>query len=251
MHKPPRSKSESQARPGHAVADGSTLPSLAAALGAAHGDCSFELCARQDPQRAELEAFVHQVFARHYDADVQHFFPHLLALRERGRLQGVLGFAAAHVPLFLEQYLDEPVEQALQRPVARPVRRKSIMEVGNLAAASAGGTRALITALTAYLRGAGYQWVVFTAGRPLQNSFARMGIQLLSLAEARPERLHDGADSWGSYYAQRPQVLAGNVAQGYRVLQRRLTHPGTGPRCAQLWNRAYAAGYSHRAAPAA
>ena len=47
--------------------------------------------------------------------------------------------------------------------------------MGNLATVSSGGARWLIIALTAYLQGAGYDWVVFTAVRSLRNSFEKPG----------------------------------------------------------------------------
>lgn len=214
--------------------------------------CGVELVPFAHPERAELEGFVREVFVRHHQAEIYHFLPQLMGLRSEEGLRAVLGFAPGDFsPMFLEQYFDAPIEQVVAESVQRPVARTKIMEVGNLAVSSAGSARSLITALTAYLRGAGYDWVVFTAGRGLQNSFTRMGIELRTLGPALPERLVEGAAHWGRYYAQNPQVFLGSVEQGYAALQRRMQQGQGLPLLESVWNRAYAAGYSQRIAEAA
>jgi hypothetical protein len=218
----------------------------------ASASCQIELSAQMDGRREEFEAFIRSVFIRHHAAEVRHFLPQLLGLRSDGQLRAVLGFAPGHgAAMFLEQYFDMPIEQVVAGVVQQPVQRGRIMEVGNLAVASAGGARSLITALTAYLRGAGYDWVVFTAGRGLQNSFARMGIELHVLGPALPECLNEGAAQWGRYYEQQPQVFLGSVVQGYTALQKTLQDGRGLPLLESVWNRAYAAGYGQRISEAA
>lgn len=178
-----------------------------------------------DHRRAEAERFIHACFERAYGADVRHYLPVLMGLREPGgRLLGALGIReAASGPLFLEHYLDHPVEQVLAVTVDRPVDRAGVTEVGNLAVTVPGGGRWLITALTAYLHAVGQEWVVFTCGASLRNAFHRLGLDLLDLGEADPACLPTGeAEHWGRYYDQRPRVMAGPVVRGYGVLSRLL-----------------------------
>jgi len=180
---------------------------------------------RGEQGRGEAEGFIHDCFAQAYGADVQHYLPVLMGLRDhQGVLLGALGLReAAQGPLFLEHYLDLPIERALARHAATPVERARVTEVGNLAVAAPGGGRWLITALTAYLHGVGQEWVVFTCGPLLRNAFQRLGLQLLDLGEADPARLPPGElAQWGDYYAQRPHVMAGRVAHGYQVLSQLL-----------------------------
>lgn len=172
-------------------------------------------------ERAEAEDFVCAAFLVAYEARVEHFLPTLMALRnDTGRLLAVLGLREpGPVPLFLEQYLDRPVEQALSAAAACPVDRASLVEVGNFAVGAAGGGRWLITALTAYLYAAGHSWTVFTCGPELQNAFRRLGVELIDLGAADPRRLAaDAAARWGSYYDQKPRVMAANVAQSHQIL---------------------------------
>jgi hypothetical protein len=168
------------------------------------------------PARAAFEHFIAARFGRAYGARVTHFLPHLLGVRDAlGRWQAAAGYAAAgDGRLFLEQYLERPVEQALACRLGRPFARHGIVEVGNLAAVSAGMARLLIPQLARHLHRLGYRWVVFTATRALRNSFLRLGLRPLTVARADPARLSDGGASWGAYYEQDPMVMAGKIVLG-------------------------------------
>jgi hypothetical protein len=199
-------------------------------------------CPPGGPQRMAAEQFVHHCFKQHYSADIRHFMPMLMSLSdEQDRLQAVLGFRHADdEPLFLETYLDQPVEQILSSRICQPVDRSRLVEVGNLSVANAGGTRWLFTALTAYLSTTHCEWVLFTIGPLLHNAFRRLGFTLVDLAEARRERLPaEEQAAWGSYYDQKPRVMAGKLAHG---------HAGLWAMCErevammELWQQAVAAG---------
>jgi hypothetical protein len=193
-------------------------------------------------QRIVAEQFVHTCFKRYYQADVHYFMPMLLSLSdEQGYLQAVLGFRHANdTPLFLENYLDQPVEQLLASRIHAPVDRSRLLEVGNLAVSASGGGRWLITALTAYLSTKHCEWVLFTIGPLLQNVFSRLGLELIDLAEARKDRLPvEEQAAWGSYYDQKPRVMAGNIAQGYTALLALCEQQGD---LKNLWQQALAAG---------
>jgi hypothetical protein len=181
---------------------------------------SIEVADANGLVRQQLERYVQSCFADVWGANIDDFMPWLMGLRDRdGVLDGVLGLRPVESgPLFLEQYLDEPVEVALARLSGEAVSRDSMVEVGNLASNQSGGARWLITALTAFLHAADREWVVFTGGPVLRNAFTRLGLPLILLGEADPARLQDGEEKWGSYYSQRPMVMAGRVADGYRQL---------------------------------
>ncbi|WP_306391867.1 thermostable hemolysin [Telluria beijingensis] len=174
------------------------------------------------PERPSLEAFIASEFARVYGARVHHFCHTLAGQRGAdGRWVAALGHTpAAHGPLFLEQYLDRPVEAAIARHAGHAVTRGDVVEVGNLAATDAGAGRGLIVAMTRHLHAQGMVWVTFTATRGLLNSFARLKLAPSVLAEADPARLADGGRGWGSYYATRPQVMFGNIGFGHDHLAR-------------------------------
>ncbi len=174
---------------------------------------------RTHPERRAFEQFIAERFGRAYGARLTHFLPHLLGVMDGlGRWQAAAGYAAAGAQqLFLEQYLDRPIEQALGAAVGRPIARGGIVEVGNLAAISAGMARALIPQLARHLHRMGYRWVAFTATCALRNSFQRLGLKPLPIAVADRARLADRGLSWGSYYDQDPQVMAGKISLGLRA----------------------------------
>jgi hypothetical protein len=174
---------------------------------------------RTHPQRRAFEDFIAARFARAYGARLTHFLPHLIGVKDGlGRWQAAAGYAAAGAqPLFLEQYLDQPVEQALAAALGAPIARGSVVEVGNLAANNAGMARALIPQLARHLHRMGYRWVAFTATRALRNSFHRLGLKPVPIAAADPARLADGGAHWGSYYDQDPVVVAGKISLGLRA----------------------------------
>jgi len=170
--------------------------------------------------RDELEAYVRDAFARKHGAEVWSFMPTLLPFRDRhDSLRGVAGIRGAHEErLYLEQYLDRPIEQALAAAVAsrdgRPgalnsVRRDSIVEVGNLAGASCRAAVRMVAQLPAYLMAQRYTWIVFTATSALRQILAGFGAPLLELGCADPDRLAGTRDAWGRYYETDPRVYAG------------------------------------------
>jgi hypothetical protein len=178
---------------------------------------------RDDPDRPALEAFIAGHYARIHGARIGHFAEHLIALGDRAQgWSAAVGFTpASSERLFVEHYLDLPIEASISARLGASVERAQIVEVGNLAASTAGGARQLIVRMTALLNQLGHTWVVFTATRALLNSFARLEIAPIVLGTADPARLPDGGENWGSYYGTCPQVMTANIPIGFIHLQSR------------------------------
>lgn len=201
------------------------------------------LISQRDEQRQEIERFIQRLFRRAYGAMVNHFPPHLLSIRQDGRILAALGLRPAEdVPLFLETYLEKPIENRLAEKLSRPIDRSGIIEVGNLASAHGGGARALIITLTAYLKGADYEWAVFTATPSVRNNFAKLGIELIPLILADKSRLGESQYAWGSYYDQSPVVVACHISQGVTTVLKALQTQRLFPTAQQLWDDAIEAG---------
>ena len=164
--------------------------------------------------RAEIERFIAERFRDAYGARVSHFCAHLLGARDRaGALQAAAGYTPAGAgALYLEHYLDRPVEKALAALLGERVPRGRIVEVGNLVSAGAGAARRFLPALGRHLASLDHRWVVFTATREVRDLLQRLSYPAHLLAPARPERLPDGGVAWGSYYAHDPSVMAGRLA---------------------------------------
>lgn len=190
-------------------------------LNAPRGQVLCQAVAPDSPQREETEAFIRAVFARHYDARISAFAPNLVRFEQDERLIAAAGWrSAAHEPLFLERYLDRPIEEAIAEQADRRLSRARIVEVGNLAATRTGGSLHVIVNLAREFERQGYEWVVFTATRQLIGIFNRLGLPLLALSVADPDRLGDEAGHWGRYYDQQPIVVAGLI----QIASNRLQH---------------------------
>jgi hypothetical protein len=163
-------------------------------------------------RRVEVERYIQNIFAQHYGAQVSTFAPNLVLLEQAGRMVAAAGWRCADASsLFLERYLDYPIEHILGKLAERPVARERIVEVGNLAASMPGGSLRVITTLATQLGRLGYEWVVFTATQELIGIFSRLGLPLLALNTADPARLGEEAGHWGSYYDKQPIVVAGQI----------------------------------------
>ncbi|MDN4061259.1 thermostable hemolysin [Massilia sp. YIM B02769] len=183
---------------------------------------SFERFERGDVGRAAVEAFIAATFLENYDARITHFNDTLVGSRgPDGNWIAALGFslAGAH-PLFLEHYLDAPVEAEIGARLGHPVAREGVVEVGNLAALHPGAARALIVGTTTMLHELGLSYVTFTATTSLFNSFGRLQLRPQVLALADPARLSFDGGQWGTYYDTHPQVMFGDIQYGYSKLAR-------------------------------
>src|SRR5688572_16372017 len=169
-----------------------------------------------DPRRARLEHFIAEVYLRRYGARIVHFARELIGFQdEAGQWLAAVGYTpAADVPLFVQQYLDVPVEDAIAARIGVPVTRVQVVEAGNLAAVSPGAARDMIAHLAPLLHRMQLGWVVLTCTRTLLNSFFRLGLAPIALAHANPRRLPDCGKSWGSYYQTDPIVVAADIAAG-------------------------------------
>lgn len=163
--------------------------------------------------------FIAKTFFAHYNARIDKFCDRLLSVcSPKGEITAAAGYNLAEEgPLFLEQYLDLPIEKQVRQQLGIDIARTEIAEVGNLAATQAGGSRMLIELMTQHLHGEGRRWVAFTATKSLINSFHRLGLSPVILAPALPERVSNPA-AWGSYYLQHPYVAIGDIQLGHARL---------------------------------
>lgn len=177
--------------------------------------------AAHTPGRAGVEQYIAQKFAQAYGASVTEFMPVLLSLNCGHRLSAAVGLRAAQqTGLFLEQYLDCPIEQLIGQACERPVSRAGVVEIGNLVATYRGASQLLFILLSLILAQAGFQWVAFTATAQVQKNIGRLGIRTHYLADADPRQLSpEKRQAWGSYYDSRPRVIVAEMAGNMESLQ--------------------------------
>ena len=196
--------------------------------------------------RIRQENFINQVFKKHYNVEIEKFYPKLLSIESfnttdsginsginsgnKSTIKAVAGVrCAADEVLFSEYYLAQDLEDELSSIFGKKMERQKIVEVGNLAPANVGQMRWLIASITAYLYSAGFEYIVFTAVPGVYNAFKRMGIPLTVMAEAKQECLPDAIkQSWGEeYYAHKPMVYAGDIAQCFDIMKKNVYSTNT------------------------
>ena len=178
-------------------------------------------------QRTDVEQYIAKQFQTAYGADVQDFLPLILTLSCNDKLGAVTGISPADShPLFLEQYLNNPIEDEISRFSTQSVKRSAIAEIGNLAASRQGSSQLLFVLLTAILNRANFEWLAFTATPQVQRTIKKLGFELYPITEALPLQLSKASvQDWGSYYETKPMVVAGhlndamNTIMNHRVLK--------------------------------
>ena len=184
---------------------------------------SFTLHSRNNIDRIPVENYIHDKFLKIYDARIEHFLPYLLSLKCLDKFSGAVGIRPAETgPLFLEQYLTQPVEQEIGLRLRHEVSREHIVELGNLVSARRGSNQLLFTFLAALLGEVNREWVVFTATREVEKLLGKMNFNLIPLCSASADKLTTPEQEWGSYYRHSPRVLLGYVPGALAVLRRNL-----------------------------
>jgi len=167
------------------------------------------------PDSKYVEDFIAGIYAQAYGARIRVHYRALMSIHdESGAILAAVGFRQADKDdLFLEQYLDQPVEDLLETP------RRYIVEIGNLASLGGGESLFLFAALSAYLHSRGFTRAMVTGTAPLQRRLRRMGLRPRRHTVADPALLLHGDEDWGSYYETQPYVLSGFIPQGHQRLQ--------------------------------
>lgn len=176
-----------------------------------HRPFTVQFSARDAPDRAEIEQFIARIFYQSCGAKVRFFLPVLISLRDLdGKLIAACGIrSAGKERLFLENYMDKPVEKLLSERTGQEVHRDEIVEIGNFSVAETGVSRQLISAIFDQLHATSKQWAVFTTVQLLYNSLIKQNIFPRILCSADIKHLPpEDQSEWGSYYEQKPQVMA-------------------------------------------
>ncbi len=182
--------------------------------------CSrIELLLRSNPLREQAESFIADKYRRVYNADLHEFLPIIIRISQADTPVGAFGLRPGHYrPMFLEQYLDSPVEHQVAEIYRQPVDRSSLVEVGNLVVSRNGYGPLLLVTLAMSLARAGYEWMVFTVTEQVERLLKRLGFKPHYLVFADPDRLTAHKCSWGTYYANNPRVMVGSLAQAATIV---------------------------------
>lgn len=163
--------------------------------------------------RRRLEAEIRERYAHHFGARIEGFMPWLLRFAPAWTgPSGVIGLRPADGGrLYLEAYLNQPIERHVESLIGRPVARSAIVEIGQLAVEHRRVVVPLFRALVPYLHDQGYRWVCFTATGPVRALLARAGLAGTEIGVAAEARVAGRGEEWGSYYRHDPRVIVGDL----------------------------------------
>jgi hypothetical protein len=166
------------------------------------GDHQFEAACR----------FSQEQYGKHFSCELNQFYPSMFCLYKDGVLVACCGFRrASDERLFLEQYLDQPIEEVITLATGQRLERQDIVEIGGLAVLNRDEGLAFMVRLAPQFLALGFSHATCTVTVPVRKCLNKLGIASVYLAEAAPERVAQTGNAWGRYYALGPVVLAGAI----------------------------------------
>ena len=179
----------------------------------------FNLYGQRSNGRPEVESYIKARFSEIYAADIASFSPLLFTLSHGSQRQAAIGLRpAATESLFLEHYLNQPIEDELRQQLGLEVDRSRMVELGNLVATSRGASQLVFLILHAVLSQVGYRWAVFTATPEVNKLLARLQLNPIVLGPADGMLLGEEVSQWGSYYRKKPSITVLDIATGLQHL---------------------------------
>lgn len=170
---------------------------------------------------SEIRLFIQDIYFRHYKAKIDITYPFLMAVLDKNNnILAAVGFRYADVDkLFLEQYLDDKIENILSEKYHTNISRTKIVEIGSLASSGNGMSKFLFIALATYLRKFGYYYAVMTGTSKLRENFRKLNLRPEIICRASQDKLFNNNEDWGSYYDTNPKVMVGDIDRGYKMLK--------------------------------
>ncbi len=158
--------------------------------------------------RAQTEACIREVYEDAFGARGFEFPAMLVALLGADEQPlCAAGFRTAGEGFLSEAYLDVPIERAFSARLNKPVRRASGFEVTTLASRKVEVSAFFLRRLALFGKAVGFEWSFFTATTRLRRLLRHLGMPILELVAADPQRLSN-PERWGSYFTHAPRVCA-------------------------------------------
>lgn len=167
-------------------------------------DLKINVLSAKSAKRFDTESFIKNGYAKTYQAQINVTTPYLIAL-EKGALKAALGIRSAKTELFIEQYLDKPIQQVLANR-SLPAMRREIAEIAHLYSNAKVFTVPLMLVTAVALHFKSFTTMVFTGTEHVINLIKKTGIHVETLTVADKTRLINSKDKWGTYYDANPVV---------------------------------------------
>jgi hypothetical protein len=159
---------------------------------------------------------IEETYQSAFSVRIETHYPRLVGVfNSEGALNAAAGWRSAHEDaLFIEHYLDEPIELILARRLKKAIARREVAEIGSFATRGAGGAAQLCGALALRMHEEGVRYAVATATRRLRRAFHAFGFGAHELAPAHQARMPDCGRGWDGYFAHDPALVWGCVENG-------------------------------------
>lgn len=174
-------------------------------------DCKVIYSYRGDELRHNIETFISKNFHKSYKAKITRFAEIIIACKDYDdKYITTLGISRLDdkKKSFVESYLPRSIEDEIAWLVKKPILRSQIFEISNLSTAQKGMAREVIKRSVPILNSLGAKWVFFSATKEVFNTFLKVGLKPIFLADALEEKIMSfkpHAD-WGKYYSTTPKV---------------------------------------------
>lgn len=167
-----------------------------------------------DPLYAAAWAFTQAHYRRRLDCALTEGYPEIVVMCDLGVITAVAGIrAASGSKLFLEQYLDAPVEEVVSSVQGKTIARRQLVELGAFTALDRTWALALMNELPALLARRQFTHLVCTANRSIRLCLRVQGIHARVIASASQDLLTKQDENWGKYYQHDPLVLMGSIRE--------------------------------------
>ena len=167
------------------------------------------------PDFQPAKNFISKAYELEFGASIEVNYPTLISVYDGcGKILAAVGLRrAGDEPLFLEQYIKQPLESALFPFAPHDINRKAIAELGSFATSRSSASIYLMGATAAYLVMQKVEYASVTATDKLVRLFGLFNFDIRVICPAQKSALHCNDVDWGSYYDCNPQVAIGSVQQ--------------------------------------
>ena len=173
----------------------------------------FSIAQHDSAIRHNLESRIRSGFGHHFDACIESFMPDLAVYQHVSGAHGVIGIrGASDEQLFLETYLNQPIESVIGDIVRQPILRSAIVEVGQFIVDDKAIIPDFFRDLVPFLQSRNYQWISFTATNRVQSLLTRVRFSGKAIAAATLDRIGNDVKNWGRYYEFDPCVIVGKLS---------------------------------------
>lgn len=178
----------------------------------------MEVISISDINRQNVELFIKKGFSKAYKANISVNAPWILAINN-GQFKAALGIRSAVQPLFIEQYLESPIEKYFSKLVDN-ISREEIAEIGNLYSNAKRFTLPLFLVTAVSLFCNNYRYMVFSGTEHVLKLIKSAGVESTFIANADQSKLTPSSDDWGTYYDTEPKVVSISLASVMNVIDR-------------------------------